>query len=49
MQWLFTGMLWTFLFPSWARPQDNLLEDLQAVPAEALGFLHIRAADVWKA
>jgi sulfur carrier protein ThiS len=41
-------MLWTFLFPSWALTQDNLSEDLQAVPAEALGFLHIRAADVWK-
>ena len=34
--------------PSVAAAQDKLPPDLALVPADALGFVHVRVADVWK-
>src|SRR5882724_4375019 len=33
--------------PAWARAQE-LPEDLKQVPGGAIGFVHVRAADLWK-
>jgi prepilin-type processing-associated H-X9-DG protein len=38
----------TAVTPTFATAQDKLPPDLALVPADALGFVHVRVADVWK-